>query len=103
MRNLRNPPSGSTKDNGLSRLAFEDHLFIEFAEARRLFGSRKINTIETTIRNRSSVHNRNPLRRLSRRETIGYAIPRNARTQLRKLIRGITPRKQVEHVLERFM
>ncbi len=76
---------------------FEDHFFVEFADARAFCGAGKKNSVEAAIGDGAAVDDGDAARALARREAIRDAIPGDARAQLGEFVAGVAAGEHVEH------
>src|ERR1700683_2268191 len=82
-------------------MRLEDHLFVELADAHRFaFSEREEHAVESAVRNRTCVENREACCAITRCHYIAHAVPGQSWPQLAKLVRGIAAAQQVEHALE---
>ena len=100
VRDLFDAPRRCAERERLAHLAFEHHLFIELADAHRPIRAGEEHAVQAAIGNRSGVGNGHAPGAFAPRDRVVHAVPRDARAQLRELVRGVAARQHVEHPLE---
>src|SRR5215471_18216504 len=101
MSNLLDPPSGRTQYESLTNAAFEDHLFIKFPNTNGLCSlPGQKDPISAAIRDGSCIENGNTFYAATRSKPIPGTIPCDSRTELSKLIRGISSGEHIEYAIE---
>ena len=73
--NIFDSPGARAENDRVAGSAFENHFFIEFADARAFGRPSQKNAIQATIRNGATVDYRDPSRSLAAGELVAYAIP----------------------------
>ena len=102
MRNVFDAPGRRAENKGLVGMGLEDHLLVEFAHANGLaLGVCEKDSVETAIRDRSSVEDGEAACAVASCHHIANAIPGQARSQFGKLIRGIPAAQKIENAVER--
>src|SRR5205807_1059098 len=96
MCNLFDAPGAGTENDGISGAAFEDHFFVELADAGSPGCACEEDSEETSIGNGAAVDDGDFLGTFARRNLVGDAVPRDAWTEFREFIRGITAGEHIE-------
>ena len=99
---LVDPPGGGAEHEDVAGLRLEHHLLVELAdpETPARVPARQEHAVETPVRDRPRVDDRDPPRPLARAHLAANPIPGDAGPKLRELVRGIAAREHVEHALE---
>ncbi len=96
------PRTGAEQEH-FSLAQFEDHLFVELthaAAALRPFLAGQEYAVQTAIRDRACVGDREPQRERARSQAAAHAVPDQAWPQIRELIARIPSREHIEHPVE---
>src|ERR1035437_3572881 len=99
MRDLLDAPSRCAENDRLPRPAFEDHLFIELADASAFFGTCKKYAVEATIGDGAAVGDGHSLCTLARGQLVLHAVPGDARTQLGEFVGGIAAGEHIQYAI----
>ncbi len=87
VRNLFDAPAGSAEQECFSDAALEHHLFVELTDPRAgpSFADEE-HAVQTPVRDRTAVDDRDPLRAVARAEAVVQPVPRQPRTQVREIV-----------------
>jgi len=101
VRDLFDPPRRGAEDEGFADAAFEDHLFVQFADASGArAGTEQKDAEQAAVGDGAAIGNGHAFRTFARGDRAGHAIPRDARPQLREFVGRIPSRQHVEHAFE---
>ena len=100
VRDLVDAPGGGAEDDGVAGAALEDHLFVEFADARAAGGAGQEDGEQAAVGDGAAVDDGDVARALARGELVGDAVPGEARAQFGELVGGIAAGEHVEHAIE---
>ena len=100
VRDLVDAPGGGAQDDGVAGAALEDHLLIEFADARAASGAGEIDGEQAAVGDGAAVDDGDRARALARGELVGDAVPGEARAQFGELVGGVAAGEHVEHRIE---
>ena len=97
---LIDAPGGGAEDDGVAGAALEDHLLIEFADARAARGAGEVDGEESAVGDGAAVDDGDGARALPRGELVGDAVPGEARAEFGELVGGVAAGEHVEHGIE---
>src|SRR5262249_37175526 len=101
---LRDPPGRGAEEEDVAHARLEDHLLVELANPAAPGGSfavHKVDTVQPSIRDGTTVDNSDPSSALPRAHPALVPVPRDPRAELGELVRGVAAREHVEDALER--
>ena len=96
-RDLLDPPARGAEQERLAGSRLVDHLLVELSDPAAAV--HQVDAEEAAVGNRARVGDCEPSCALASADDAARAVPDDPRTELCKLIRGVTPREHVEHVL----
>ena len=98
---LDDTPGGCAEDEGLAGMAFEDHLFVEFAYAHGLsFAVGEKDAVKAAVGNGACVENGKAGRAVACGNDIAQAVPGEAGTQFGEFVGWVTAAEQIENAFE---
>ena len=96
-RDVLDAPGAGTQQEGLARSGLVHHLLVELAHACSVGQE---HAEQAAVGNGAAVGDRQSLCTVARPDGARDAVPHDARTQFAELLAGVTPREQVEHVVQ---
>ena len=100
VRDLLDPPGGRAERERLADLRLEDHLLVQLAHAHGPVGAGEEDAVQTAVGNGAGVGDGHALGAFASCDGVVDAVPRDARPQLRELVRRVAARQHVEHAFE---
>jgi hypothetical protein len=97
-RDLLDAPRRGSEQERLAGARLVDHLLVELADPASAVDEEDAE--EPAVGDRSGVRDGEPARAVARADDAAGAVPDDARPQLGELVRRVTAREHVEHVLE---
>ena len=97
-RDLLDPPGGRPEQERLSGARLVDHLLVQLSDAAAAVD--EVDPVEAAVGDRAGVRNGQPSRAGATPDDAGRAIPHDPRAELGELVRRVTAREHVEHVLQ---
>src|ERR1700759_1564968 len=96
MSDLFDAPGAGAENDGVAGAAFEDHLFVEFPDARAAGGSGEENAEQAAIGDGAAVDHGNAAGSFAGGDLAGDAVPGEARTQLDEVVGRVAARQHIQ-------
>src|ERR1035441_8493737 len=97
---LGDAPGGGAEDDGVAGAALEDHLLVEFADARAAGGAGEVDGEQAAVGDGAAVDDGHRARALARGELVGDAVPGEARAEFGELVGGVAAGQHIEDRIE---